>query len=479
MSYLLYGLVRGILADKELDGLTEIKGLGLGEAIGNVGNGKAMQSVTTSEKTMPLYAAVELKFEVADIATMMLELNLTLGDVGRAYSPNSATHIRADGTGFDDTNFLQQVVKAHWMIHQGSQQAVDELRPWLKMQTEHCLAALSVASPEISLHQMMDEELAALAKGQVMPLKEMALFKSSELPEGLFYESHLPKESPALFLELSGALNPSFIQKRLGSYGFWENIFVGINLNLPKSWLADYLFNGVVHSSPQTVKDILLSIDLGDFNSASLVSRMDDFPLSVLQRVQQSPLEHLNKEPAFLIMLISQEAANTKGFSFLDRHWLEVRFRGMEETVPYFDYLWDQPEQLVESIMASQMKLSPNHPPLGHFMLWARLMNAKLGPQQINPGTANAYTHHMLRAFQEFKVQGHEAVPKIGELYDQMARSIRRVMRYLEPLLQYDEFMPYAEPLRADLVAWGMDIRTLEVTAPATALKQLEVDLGL
>jgi hypothetical protein len=129
--------------------------------------------------------------------------------------------------------------------------------------------------------------------------------------------------------------------------------------------------------------------------------------------------------------------------------------------------------------MASQMKLSPTHPPLGHFMLWERLMNAKLGPQQIDAQTATAYTHHMLRAFQEFRVQGHEALPKIGEMYDQMARSMRRVMRYLEPLLQYDEFMPYAEPLRADLVAWGMDIRTLEVTAPATALKQLEVDLGL
>lgn len=129
--------------------------------------------------------------------------------------------------------------------------------------------------------------------------------------------------------------------------------------------------------------------------------------------------------------------------------------------------------------MASQMQLSPTHPPLGHFMLWERLMNAKLGPQQIKPETAIAYTHHMVQAFQGFKVQGHEAVPKIGELYDQMARSMRRVMKYLEPLLRYDEFMPYAEALRADLVAWGMDIRTLEVTAPATALKQLEVDLGL
>lgn len=479
MSYILYELVRGILADKGLDGLAEIRGLGLGEAIGNVGNGKAMQSVRTSERTMALYAAVELKFEVADIATMMLELNLTLRDVGRAYSPNSATHIRADGTGFDDTNFLQQVAQAHWMIHQGSPQAVEELRPWLKMHTEHCLAALSVASPEVSLHRVMDDELASLASGQVMPLKEMALFKSSELPEGLFYDSHLPNKSAALFLELSGALNPSFIQKRLGSYGFWENIFLNINLNATRSLVADCLFTELVHSSPQTVQDILLSVDLGDFNSELLVSRIDDFPLSVLERVKQSPLEHLNTEPAFLIMLISQEAAKIRGFSFLNRLHLDVCFRNVKRTIPYFERFWEQPEQLVESIIASQMKLSPSHPPLGHFMLWERLMSAQLGPQQISPHTAAAYTHHMVRAFQDFRVQGYEAVPKIGELYDQMARSMRRVMRYLEPLLRYDEFMQYPEPLRADLVTWGMDIRRLNVSAPATALKQLEVDLGL
>jgi hypothetical protein len=479
MSYLLYEHIRDILATKGLHGLAEIKDLGLGEAIGNVGNGKAIRSVRTSERTIPLYAAVELKFEVADIATMMLELSLTLRDVGRAYAPNFATLFRADGTSFDDTNFLQHVVQAHWMIHQGSPQAVEELRPWLKMHTEHCLAALSVASPEISLHRVMEDELASLANGQVMPLKEMALVKSSELPEGLHCDSHLPDKSPEKFLELTGALNSSFIQKRLGSYGFWENIFLGVNLNLPKSLLTDYLFSDLAHSSPQTVQSILLSIDLGDFNAALLVSRIDDFPLSVLNRVEQSPLAHLNTEPAFLIMLISQESAKTRGFSFLDRHWLKVCFRGMQETIPYFDRFWDQPEQLVGSIMASQMKLSHTRPPLGHFMLWARLMNAELGPQEIDPGTANAYTHHMLWAFQEFKVQGHEAVPKIGELYDQMARSMRRVMRYLEPLLQYDEFMPYAEPLRADLVAWGMDIKTLGVTAPETARKQLEVDLGL
>jgi hypothetical protein len=496
-----------------MSALPEFLDLRFDTSLVNISLGTDLSDNCITAHVAPVFAAAHLGFNPMDLRTLMEAFELTPSliseqikrityDLREIDTPDQYRVMNQGDSRFDTVIFLQKIVQAWCIGVDDPLKTLQEVAPCLAMSSEHALAVMSLNINGFSLNGLLDHvvpgdhtgssSLISLlsAVGDVAPIQ--VLGNIANVCSEALDDRHCPGGSVAKLLKMSGALNPYVLRKSLGHTQVWEKLLMGA---LDNEYSQTVLREALIETAkinPVQIKQLLMSLefkvedqDPGEF------CRDLGFSLELLAGIlKQSPLEHMLEEEAFLMGFFTHHmtSRSVEKLNFLHGEAIAEWMCESQLGTDLCARLTEEPSTLLERLMRSQMRDPEVLATSNQYLLWGRLQHAIIGPQDIDPTTANRYILRMVNDFQSLKprvkaddsVRATQTLPRsMSHLSHQYSRSMSSLVAKIAPLIEYESLRNLPTALRDDLGAWGLDLRKLGVSNEEIIADRFSSDLGL
>lgn len=497
----LYEKIYELLRANGMGALAKIAAMKLEDYYTDIRLGDSVSDNQILQRLTPLYAAVHLGFSSDELFTVMSAFSLDPKCIAMGmmtyslHAMETPIEYRSEQgeAKLDTVTFLSRVASA-WLKGRNVSTARDDLMPWLLGESEYALALMNQHTPELTYRHLLDELRFAT---RVNRMRDTYLYNrvsgySVKALTGKIADvccqvqdiSLCPDASISTLLSCTGALHDLILRKRFNNAQVWERVLrESLDIEFQDELLSHALSPGASTSLTQA-KQLLLSLDfeIGQneepfefFKSVAMTLE------SLVKRLQGTNLEPLLSEEAFLIGFFTHLMVPepVEGFDLTRPDDVEDCLGKADLAKKFCRLLTNNPHTLVSRLMASQMH-DESIPASGNqYLLWSRLGNATLAPQQIDPEVASRYLQRMAQDFQTLKVPGVSTLEHSVQMYQSLNESMRHLCKQLAPLIDYSSLRLLPEQQRSELALWGLDVAKLGITSEAVIDHRFAVDLGL